>query len=368
MTTTTSPRQSIRYRRLNASKREFRLLEIRPVKNVEDRVVCRLITVPLSEKLQYLALSSLYGDPSEAETIFVDGIPITITAHLGQALRHIRTVFYSNGFGDLRTEKEQQRQQRQAQAPPNWLSSLFRNVSTLDCQDSNGDNNMINKAPLRLWVDVLCINHADDREMANQTLGINQIYASARLVVGWLGLKGACSDAALDLIEEIDDAMPLTWGDPGDEQYNPADYAPHHRWLAPLAHTWADSPDNGAPSYPLPHWAGGAELAERPYFQRGWILEELAHARFPTFLVGDTVVPWMRVLRLNLLTEELREKDSNVFPAQMRTHLAELPLGTVNALLDDLTRRRQQQRLIDRAKGLYTYASTESSDDGACSI
>lgn len=55
---------AITYRPLDASKREFRLLEIQPAGSISDPVYCRIVTARLTEKEKpdYIALSSLYSD------------------------------------------------------------------------------------------------------------------------------------------------------------------------------------------------------------------------------------------------------------------------------------------------------------------
>ncbi|KAK7745648.1 hypothetical protein SLS62_009689 [Diatrype stigma] len=339
-------KQTIRYKRLNASKQEFRLLELAPAQTLDDPVVCRLVTVPLTDDLEYLALSSLYGEQTDTERIIVDGTPINITAHLGQALRHVRAVFFPT-IQNIPKPQGSSRRSGSDKRGPRWLLHLLRHVSSiLPSPDAEAET------PLRLWIDMLCINQQDDRENSRQALG--RIYKSAKMVIGWLGLKVECTDAGLAVLKEIDDAMPTHWGDPGDKEMYPENYSPRHEWARKIQHIWEAA--EGVEAFTQPHWVGANDFMNRPYFQRRWILEEIALGRFPAFLVGDSIVSWKQVLRLNRFMEEFREYPSDLFPPRLRAMIADVPLGTVHALLDEFARRRR----LEREEAMTTTQSSSS--------
>ncbi|KAK8044071.1 hypothetical protein PG993_004095 [Apiospora rasikravindrae] len=345
---------TIKYRKLNRSKNEIRLLELLPASDAIAPVVCRMITVPLSDDLEYLALSSLYGDHNDLSRIVVDDRQVLITTHLAQALKHVRTVFFPSLIrrqqeqaAIVAAQQKQQRQKRQRQQSgtggpraPRWLVSLLKGVNSILPSPEDEAN-----TPLRIWVDALCINQADDYEKDRQRSGIAAIYGSAKMVVGWVGLKTPQTDAGLAAMHEIHNAMPKHWGDPEDEAEHPEDYSPTHRWTRNVAHIWADRESDGAPAFSLEHWVGAADFLHRPYFQRRWILEEIALARYPTFLIGDAIVSWKLILRINRFMEEFKEKESDVFPARLRSAIAEMPLGTIHALLDEFAKRRKSENM-----------------------
>ncbi|RYP93664.1 hypothetical protein DL770_000195 [Monosporascus sp. CRB-9-2] len=338
--------RQIKYKRLNASKQEIRLLEVAPAQSLDEPVVCRLITVPLTDDLEYLGLSSLYGDHSETEKIFVDGVPIVLTAHLAQALRYMRAVF----FPTLLNSAESGPSQRPQKRGPRWLLHLLRHVSSI-----LPDPELEGRTPLRLWFDMLCVNQADERERSRQVLA--RVYGSAKMVVGWLGLKGEFSDDGLRVLKEIDDAMPRSWGEPGDKELHPEHYSPQHRWAKKVQHFWMPTED-GVEAYTLPHWIGANDFTTRPYFQRRWILEEIALARFPAFLIGDDIVSWKQVLRLNRFQEEFRSYPSDLFPPRLRAQISETPLGTVHALLDEFARRQRLEKM-EALNNTQSSASTQ---------
>lgn len=344
---TTTAMRTLRYKRLNASKQEFRLLELAPAQSLEEEVVCRLVTLPLTDDLEYIAISSLYGDQTDTERVTVDGIPINITSHVAEALRHVRAVFFPTIQKNVAV-KPQGSSRRSERRGPRWLLHLLRHVSSiLPNPELEGET------PLRLWIDMLCINQQDDREKTKQNLG--RIYKSAKMVIGWLGLKSEFTDDGLRVLKEIDEAMPHHWGDPGDKELYPENYSPQHRWAQRIQHIW-ESPGEGMEAFAQPHWIGANDFMNRPYFQRRWILEEIAMGRYPAFLVGDAIVSWKQVLRLNRFMEEFREYESDIFPPRLRAMIADVPLGTIHALLDEFARRRR----LEREEAMTTTQSSSS--------
>ncbi|RYP74261.1 hypothetical protein DL771_003082 [Monosporascus sp. 5C6A] len=337
----------IKYKRLNISKPEIRLLELAPAQSLDEPVVCRLITVPLNDDLEFLALSSLYGDHSETEKVFVDGVPIVLTAHLAQALRHMRAVFFPTLLNSARSGPSQRPQKR----GPRWLLHLLRHVSSI-----LPDPELEARTPLRLWLDMLCVNPADERERSRQVLA--RIYGSAKMVVGWLGLKSEFSDDGLKVLRAIDEAMPRNWGEPGDKELHPENYSPQHRWAKKVQHFWMPT-EEGVNAFTLPHWVGANDFMDRPYFQRRWILEEIALARFPAFLIGDDIVSWKQVLRSNRLQEEFRSYPSDLFPPCLRAQIVDVPLGTVHALCDEFA-RRQRMEMMESRNSTQSSSSTRS--------
>lgn len=297
---------SIPYRRLDPSRREIRLLEIQPARLIDDPIDCRLVTVRLTDEVEYIALSSLYGEVSETDKILLGGRPVTITAHLSQALKHVRAVFYPTV-----SQRFQRTPARRPHGAPRWLRQLF-GLSSSQSKAGGGDANGQPRA-LRVWIDFLCVNQRDEFEKSNHLAELRHIYRSAELVVGWLGEKCEHTDVAMATLAEIEDAMPARWGDPGDREKHPDDYSPTHRWASGITHIWSEGADGEIP-FLMPHWIGCNDFMTRQYFQRRWILEEIAMARFPCFLIGDTIVPWKQVLRLNRMMEEFKYHPSNIFP------------------------------------------------------
>lgn len=288
---------SIVYRRLDHAKREIRLLEINSSRNINDPVECKLVTTRLTDDLEFIALSSLYGDAAQTERIWVSGQPINITAHLGAALRNIRAVFYPT------ISRRFQRTPARRPHGPRWLRQLF-----------GFSNGTLESRSLRVWIDLICIDQNDEMERQRQTIEMRQVYKSAELVVGWVGEKIDTTDAAIEALAEVEDKIPPRFGDPGDREEHPENYAPEHRWAHNILHIWSSSIPGVAP-FEMPYWQGYLDFLSRQYFQRRWILEELSLARFPCFLIGDSIVPWKHLLRFIRMTEEFKHNESDVYPS-----------------------------------------------------
>ncbi|KAL7911375.1 heterokaryon incompatibility domain-containing protein [Trichoderma velutinum] len=341
---------SIVYRRLDPSKREIRLLEIQSARNLNDPIECKLVTVRVTDDLEFIALSSLYGDARDTERIYVSGLPVTITAHLASAIKNIRAVFYPTI-----SRRFQRTPARRPHGAPRWFRQLFG--------ANSAQRGELEARSLRVWVDLVCINQNDEEERHRQTLDMRMIYKAAELVVGWLGDKTEHTDVAMMTLAEIEDAMPAHWGDPGDREKHPDDYSPTHRWARPITHIWAPGPGGEIP-FMMPHWIGCNDFMTRQYFQRRWILEEIALARFPTFLIGDIIVPWKQVLRLNRMMEEFKYHPSEVFEKELSAMIAELPLETAHKLLDEFAKREalEEARILKETGKSRATSSTRSNE------
>ncbi|KAF4975192.1 hypothetical protein FZEAL_8000 [Fusarium zealandicum] len=316
-----SGRPRINYSRLATSRDELRFLEIQPAANISDQVVCRLVTLPLSRDVEYIAISSLLGNLAEQERIILDRCSIPIPVDISLALKHVRAVFYPA------VAKASQEDLSKKRDSPGWLRSLLRHF---------GGREYEGRPKLRIWIDCLCVNSMDSRENAKGRVIMYHAYQRAQMVVGWVGLKIPETDAGIQLIQAFDGAMPEAWQEPSDRQAHPENYSPHHKWAIPIIHLF--NPDCGAA-------IGTADFLNRNFFHRRWILEEMAMARVPTFLIGDSIVSWKQLLRLNLAMEEFKDYESNVCPASTRPLIHEFPLGTIHALLDEFEKRKHMAKM-----------------------
>lgn len=129
------------YRPLNPVKKEIRLLTSFEIDN-ENKVTCRLITVPLDDCPAYSALSYVWGKATSPVPIKVDGQDFQATPSLALSLRciprHWRSRYPSRDLGEL-----------------------------------------------RVWADAVCINQNDLAERAQQVQIMERIYSGAELVMCW---------------------------------------------------------------------------------------------------------------------------------------------------------------------------------------
>jgi hypothetical protein len=101
-----------------------------------------------------------------------------------------------------------------------------------------------------LWIDAICINHANDSERTHQVRLMADIYGKASRVVAWLGTA----------YEQSDDAMIGLLRSTGDEQA--LELIP---WILAVVH-----------------------LCSRSYWSRLWVLQELKLAKQRT----SCAAPW----------------------------------------------------------------------------
>lgn len=343
---------------LRPNTSEIHLLEIQPARDaLNDTLVCRLVNVQLTKDLEFIGLSALVGDPTVTEDIRINNRKVSVPANVGQALRHVRAVFRpyspprsSHSSADTHDQDGQLIHSREAPAraakpAPRWLVSLMRGARSI-LPDPRHQTRHAGTECLRLWTESLCINSRDPHESSHRRETVATVYNSAKMVVGWLGLKDSSSEVVIGTIHTIDAAMPRQFGSPVDREQHPEHYAPQYVWMKDLMHLWT-LPPGLQTLEEWPTYAAMHAFMSRPYFQRDWILNEIALARFPAFLLGDTILSWKQVLRMNRATEELVDHGASVFPEEFRKALNFFPLGTVYTLLADLEKRQAAEGDVD---------------------
>ncbi len=142
------------YEPLDMKRAQFRRLILLPAESgsLDDQLVGSLEKVWYDETPEYEALSYVWGSPTPAKQMLLNGRNVEITPNLDCALRHLR-------------QPDSQR---------------------------------------LLWVDALCINQKDLDEKAHQIKLMRPIYALASGVVLWLGPATDQTDAAMRSIEKLD--------------------------------------------------------------------------------------------------------------------------------------------------------------------
>ncbi|KAK5680338.1 hypothetical protein LTS10_007265 [Elasticomyces elasticus] len=214
-----------RYRPLDQSRFEIRLLEIKPQTPDETHtasLTCRLICVPLINPPEYIALSYCWGTGVASHSISINGEDVAVTTNLLAALQELRQ----------------------------------RGVRLV-------------------WADAICINQADLYEKAAQIQLMGRIYARARRCVAWLGTSDVSSSSALAMLNAADS---LEAKSTGSSRVQP-DAA-------------KDATLNSV----------NAILA-RPYWQRKWILQEIAKARSVQLWCGPDQVDLERFLDVLLSSD-----------------------------------------------------------------
>ncbi|KAH7330516.1 heterokaryon incompatibility protein-domain-containing protein [Rhexocercosporidium sp. MPI-PUGE-AT-0058] len=237
------------YDLLPVGSREIRLLQAISLET--DRTLWSLEVASLDSNAQFVALSYVWGKPSQTESISVNGQAIAITVNLAHALHHSLNV---------------------------W-ATIHQDINVLR---------------LRIWADAICINQADLLERSNQVRMMGSIYSSAKFVLSWLGLEpsnwnylGWGMDTFATLAHEVD-------GLSVDELLK-FDWIQRHPWLC-----W-DHEDLGRTGNT--RWNGTIELMEEDYWKRLWIYQELV---LPKDVYLFTTSRHLHLDKLLCLSQQLR--------------------------------------------------------------
>ncbi|KAH7141113.1 hypothetical protein EDB81DRAFT_799433 [Dactylonectria macrodidyma] len=357
----------IRYRSLDRTENEVRLLELQPAStnDINEPVVCRLVYERLRDSPDFIGVSTLYGDVAVTESIRLNGCKVAIPATVAEALRYVRAVFLAtspptpgSSTSDLQGQNQVKALPPLPKKPPGWLRSLFKNVRDIFSEQSKSGTRS-GTPPLRIWLDLLCINRRDAREDAERRSHMALAYRQAKMVVGWLGPRDETSDLAIHIIQAWDKCMPITFGEPGDREAHPENYAPVLQWMGPVAHL-SDIPEGITDPREVPSYKAVYGFLNRRYFRNAWILEDMALARFPAFLLGDDIVSWMQVLRLNRVNEDIKDHGAAMFPDELLPLLEYMPLGSVYTFLKEFDTRQRMEGITPAM--LTTTSSVRSSE------
>lgn len=132
-----------------------------------------------------------------------------------------------------------------------------------------------------IWIDQLCINQANIAEKNAQVALMDCVYSQAEEVISWLGEKDGQTDAAIQLVKKLG-AWPASDSEPGSA-------------AARLVR-----------AIPGDDWQSLAGLLSRSYFERAWIVQEVALARKLLVLCGDGIIDWKDLVATSKLLEESR--------------------------------------------------------------
>ncbi|KAI8951141.1 HET-domain-containing protein [Xylaria longipes] len=274
---------SIPYVDLNRDRREIRLLQLLPSPGARYARIpcCRLLQTNLREARSYNALSYAWGDAETNRVIIVDDIGIRIPQNLFNALITLRP----------------------------------------------------DQVPILMWVDYLCINQRNDAEKAWQVALMRDIYSQADQVLAWLGPINPESQRAIEYLDALGeeaylcgfyydlhigdiiwqslaslyssyprdfpfDSIPTRLKEVLDAEFGRYIYTPTHTWLVNLftrlvnlfhkINGW-NSTEKGFPVREMKN------ILERPWFERVWVLQEIAVSKRATFICGT-----MRIDRVML--------------------------------------------------------------------
>jgi hypothetical protein len=113
-----------------------------------------------------------------------------------------------------------------------------------------------------LWIDAICIDQDSTQERGHQVQQMSRIYQKAERVVIWLGQGTKETDRIMDFMKQLHEIFVKKEGD------------------------WRQLARFRMNACPAGCYEGMDLLLSRPWFQRIWILQEIANARVATVLCG----------------------------------------------------------------------------------
>ncbi|KAF3020249.1 hypothetical protein G7054_g4883 [Neopestalotiopsis clavispora] len=351
---TPSP-SGVSFRKLDSAKSEIRLLELQAAENIEEPPVCRIVNVQLTDKTEYVAISCLSAE-TEQEPVILNNKRILVPATLGQVLRHVRAVFLDPAARPDRSRSPANSKEKKG--PPSWLVQALKHVKSIFPESPRGRFDEAGEGPLLVWLEPFCVDRRNPTETAQQLTHMAMVYRSAQIVVGWLGLKTELTDVALDVLQQVEAVFPPHFGEPEDKLHHPENYSPQHEWLRKLEHLWEFGTDGV-------YYSALQDFSARPLFHRTWLIDEIATARYPAFLIGDRICSWKQVLVLNRMLEEI-SNESAVFPAGLRPVAQSWPLGTIYTMLKHYEERKRKENEEDhRNSALKQYEKRKRNEQAA---
>jgi len=118
-----------------------------------------------------------------------------------------------------------------------------------------------------IWIDAVCIDQDNTPERDAQIRLMDDVYSHAKQTIVWLGKASNDSDLALNFVTAINDALSALRGSVGMTE----------KLLLEATST----------RYNSPQWQALGNLLARPWFQRIWVIQEIALSQDVRVTCGD---------------------------------------------------------------------------------
>ncbi len=255
------------YQALSRAK-ETRLLTIQPA-DFANPIECSLSHVSLLDRPTYEALSYVWNSTNPNKPPLLD-LEIEVAVY-----GHVREAFKKQPY-------------RETQNDPDTASLFYHTggshyQQTITCDGievtiggelySAFKRLRYSEKPRVLWVDALCINQNDLDERKSHVQLMGQIYAHASKVVIWLGEGIPANVPAFEALK----AGGLRLAELQKQESDP-----HIR----RAKFMTDPEMRGQ------HWDGLGDLLRNTWFERVWVIQEIANAQKAEIQIGGTTWPW----------------------------------------------------------------------------
>ena len=227
---------SFQYQSLDRTTDSIRLLELQ-VENNSSHIQCTIKRFKLHSAPPYLAVSYVWGPAEPCKEISLNGMAFKIRQNLYHFLGRLQEHFKSS-----LTDKE-----------ANIHKSFPEYLRPTQVQNWSTQQQVEQRL---LWIDAICVNQGDDEEKTHQVRQMAGVYKQAHCVLVWLGEEAGNSDVLMEFAENV----------------QKEEEADRHLMDAYLFQ-----------DYSIKLIGAAAELCQREYWRRTWIIQEIS-------LAGDHVV------------------------------------------------------------------------------
>lgn len=278
------------YEQLDKDNPEIRLLEILQSSEPNDTVRCRMAKVRLASPPRYCALSYVWGDPTNRKTLIIDGVEVSVTANLTNALRDFRGNLRGAAVhtGDKTDIPEDAGLGEMAS-----LMAMLHNFGLPSSVETDPDlvawnpltewsTNRWNQAKkiqsAYLWADAICIDQDNITERSHQVSIMDQIYQQVNQVVAWVGPNTEEIRLGLQTLQCLGKGGIM----------NHPSYCPDLDWLKDFPAVVEEVEGEGM--FGNKAWNSIKAFFELPYWRRSWIIQEMVLANALVFFSGDQVI------------------------------------------------------------------------------
>ena len=209
-------------------------------------------------------------------------------------------------------------------------------------------------AECTIWIDALCINQQDVDEKSSQVAYMPRIYEKSSMTMAWLGAdndakEGRKAMKAVKLLGEVFSAHTTAETTTVDEEL-----------LKKLLNDLKDRKE-------IDNWEVKDALHvlfKLPWWQRRWVVQEVALSKNCILMCGDEAVEWRHFTAASLFLAYLRYPWRHPDVDQHRSHVAGLLLSSHKNCLrfEHLRRRKTQLPLLELLELCRGYYETDAKD------
>jgi hypothetical protein len=270
------------------NRREIRLLKLHPSLDHSSELHGEILHAQLSLHMKfhesYEALSYTWGDNKQTDQLIIGDNKLAITSNLNSALRRLR----------------------------------------------------LTHEPRVLWVDAICINQSDVSEKNIQVPLMREIYEFASKTVVWFGEEND-AQVAFDFIKELLEKLfePSKKFDPwaagnvssGSDGFTALEEKPYGEpcwtwFLETIAYEQGIKDDPEAMAVALNYkrkWDAVANLFERPWWERTWVIQEVAHVGIVRAYIGSIDMSFDALIENYTRLDRLKKRQVVIQRINMKT-------------------------------------------------